>query len=67
MGEIAHIPIKGALRSNSFHENNTIYNVPPTSPTAPKGGIEGGEGGEGGINIYELFIRERVKWISIEK
>ena len=29
MGEIAHIPIKGALRSNSFHENNTIYNVPP--------------------------------------
>jgi hypothetical protein len=21
----------------------------------------------GGINIYELFIRERVKWISTEK
>ena len=33
MGEIAHIPIKGALRSNSFHENNTIYNG------AAKGGI----------------------------
>jgi hypothetical protein len=64
MGDFAHIPIKGALRSNSIHENNTIYNVSPTSPTAPKGGIEGGEGG---INIYELFIRERVKWVSTEK
>jgi hypothetical protein len=47
MGEIAHIPIKGALRSNSFHENKTIYNLPPF-------------GLIGGINIYELFFRERV-------
>ena len=41
MGEIAHIPIKGALRSNSFHENNTIYNLPPMSPTAPRRGHKG--------------------------
>jgi hypothetical protein len=33
MGDFAHIPIKGALRSNSLQQsgmkNNTIYNVPP--------------------------------------
>jgi len=62
MGEIAHIPIKGTLRSKSLQrsgmKNNTIYNVPPMSPIAPEGGIRGGEGG---INIYELFFRERIR------